>query len=109
MVTRPALATPFDIRVTRAGGFDEPVRIAVTQAYLRLWDENGLVPAPDAETVQGDFVIWEYDPPPGTSLLVTYDARIEPAAQSGRDGAVAVLDEDGVVLVQLDFTTRVLP
>ena len=40
---------------------------------------------------------------------MTYDARIEPAAQSGRDGTVAVLDEDDGVLVQLDFTTRVLP
>ena len=52
-MSRPALATPFDIRVDADGGFDEPVRIAVDQAYLRLWDENGLVPAPRRETVHG--------------------------------------------------------
>ena len=33
-------------RCTRPGGFDGPVRIAVDQEYLRMWDENGLVPAP---------------------------------------------------------------
>ena len=33
-------------RCTSTGGFDGPVRIAVDQEYLRMWDENGLVPAP---------------------------------------------------------------
>ena len=108
-VSRPALATPFDIEVHRAGGFDEPVRVAVDQEYLRMWDENGLVPAPSAETVMGPWVVWEFDPPIGDTLLVTYDARIEPAAQEGRSGRVAVLDGDDAAIVQVDFTTRVLP
>ncbi len=73
-VTRPALATPFDIEVRKAGGFDGPVRIAVDHEYLRMWDENGLVPAPAAETVMGPWVVWEFDPPIGERLLVTYDA-----------------------------------
>ena len=93
-MSRPALATPFDIEVHQDGGFDGPVRIAVDQEYLRMWDENGLVPAPSAETVMGPWVVWEFDPPIGDTLLVTYDARIEPAAQEGRSGAVAVLDDD---------------
>ena len=74
-----------------------------------MWDENGLVPAPSAETVMGPWVVWEFDPPIGDTLLVSYDARIEPAAQEGRSGAVAVLDEDDAVIVQVDFTTRVWP
>ena len=43
-VTRPALATPFEIVVTHDGGFDGPITIAVDRAYLAMWDENGLVP-----------------------------------------------------------------
>ena len=108
-VSRPALATPFDIEVHREGGFDGPVRVAVDQEYLRMWDENGLVPAPSAETVMGPWVVWEFDPPVGDTLFVSYDARIEPAAQEGRGGAVAVLDADDAVVVQVDFTTRVWP
>ena len=109
VVSRPALATPFDIEVRQEGGFDAPVRIAVDQEYLRMWDENGLVPAPSAETVMGPWVVWEFDPPIGDTLFVTYDARIEPAAQDGRSGAVAVLDEGDSPVVQVDFTTRLWP
>jgi hypothetical protein len=109
VVSRPALATPFDIEVHRPGGFDGPVRVAVDQEYLRMWDENGLTPAPSAETVMGPWLVWEFDPPIGDTLLVTYDGRIEPAAQNGRSGAVAVLDEGDLPVVQIDFTTRVWP
>lgn len=108
-VSRPALATPFDIRIERPGGFEDPVRIAVDQEYLRMWDENGLAPAPSEETVLGDRLVWEFDPPEGTTLLITYDGRIEPAAQDGRSGTVAVLDDDDAVLAEVSFTTRLVP
>jgi len=108
-VSRPALATPFDIEVHQAGGFDGPVRVAVDREYFRMWDENGLVPAPSAETVMGAWLVWEFDSPLGDTLRVTYDARIEPAAQEGRSGAVAVLDAEDAVLTQVAFTTRLWP
>lgn len=108
-VSRPALATPFEITVTRPGGFEEPVTIAVDRAYLAIWDENGLAPAPSAETVDGEWVLWKFDPPVGETLTVTYDARIEPAQQSGRTGRVAVLDADGRPVVEAEFHTRVMP
>lgn len=108
-VSRPALATPFEITVTKEGGFGgAPITLAVDRAYLELWDENGLIPAPAAEVTQGEWVEWEFDPPDGDTLTVWYDARIEPAAQSGRDGAVAVLD-GGDPVVTVAFHTRVLP
>ena len=107
--SRPALATPFDIEVRTPGGFDEPVRIAVDREYLRMWDENGLSPAPSAEIAMGPWIVWEFEPPIGDTLLITYDARIEPAAQDGRSGAVAVLDGDDSIVAQVSFTTRVLP
>ncbi len=107
-VSRPALATPFEITVRREGGFDAPITLAVDSDYLEMWDENGLVPAPSAETTHDEWVEWEFDPPEGDVLTVFYDARIEPAAQSGRGGNVAVL-EDGEPVVSVEFHTRVLP
>jgi hypothetical protein len=107
-VTRPALATPFEIVVSRDGGFSAPVTILVDRAYLAMWDENGLVPAPSAETARDEWVEWEFDAPTGDTLTVWYDARIEPGAQSGRDGSVAVLD-DGQPVVTVEFSTKVLP
>jgi hypothetical protein len=108
-VSRPALATPFDIEVHQPGGFDGPVTLAVDQEYLRMWDENALYPQPSSETVDGPWLVWEFDPPGGDTLLVSYDARIEPAAQEGRSGAVAVRDEHGDNLVEVSFTTRIWP
>lgn len=107
-VSRPALASPFEITVTRVGGFDGPVTVAVSRDYLKLWDENGLVPAPSAETTNGDWVEWEFDPPDVDVLTIYYDARIEPAVQRGRSGSVAVVD-DGRPVVQVEFRTRVRP
>jgi len=109
-VSRPGLATPFQITVRRAGGFDSPVVVAVDAAYLSLWDENGLDPDPSSSTADSSDVIWEFDPPPsGDSLVITYDARIEPAAQQGKSGRVAVLDASAREIVAVTFTTRVLP
>jgi hypothetical protein len=107
-VTRPALATPFEIVVRRPGGFDGPITVGVDRAYLEMWDENGLIPAPSAETSAGELVLWEFDPPVGETLTVWYDARIEPAAQSGRSGSVAVLEND-IAQVEVTFHTRVWP
>jgi len=107
-VSRPALATPFEIVVTRAGGFAGPVTVAVDERYLELWDANAIVPAPSGEISADDWVRWEFDPPAGDVLRIFYDGRIEPAAQSGRSGRVAVLD-DGTPVVEVDFHTRVLP
>jgi hypothetical protein len=108
-VSRPAIATPFDIRISQPGGFDLPVRVAVDASYLRMWDENGLVPAPASETAMGPWLVWEFDPPIGDTLTISYDARIEPAAQSGREGAVAVLGSDDAPIAEVSFHTRVWP
>lgn len=107
-VSRPALATPFQIEVTRPGGFDAPVELALSQQYLTLFDENGLTPGPSAETSFGPFVLWEFDPPEGDTLTVYFDARIEPQLQRGVTGEVAVI-EDGAPVVQVEFHTSIRP
>lgn len=109
-VSRPGLATPFEITVRRPGGFDGPVVVAVDSAYLSMWDENGFGPQPAAETTDGQLLIWEFDTPRhGETLVVSYDGRIEPAVQWGKAGRVAVLDADGAPQATVAFRTRILP
>jgi hypothetical protein len=108
-VTRPALASPFRVRVERAEGFDSPITIAVSRPWIEMWDENGLYPGPSAETGDGDWVEWEFDAPDGPVFEAFYDARLEPARQESQDGAVQLRDDDGTVLAAVSFTTRVRP
>lgn len=108
-VSRPALATPFEISVRKPGGFSEPITVSLLADYFSMWDENGLDPSPTAETTDGDRMVWTFDPPPGDELTISYDARIEPAAQSGKKGAVAVLDGAGAELVSVSFKTAIRP
>lgn len=107
-VSRGGLATPFDISVSRPGGFDAPVVVGVTRDYLSIFDENGLDPDPASATTMGDWLLWEFEPPIGDTLDISFDARIEPAAQRGKAGAVAVFDGDREV-VAVDLRTTVLP
>ena len=109
-VARPGLAAPFEIVVEQEGGFPEDtVSIAVSDAFLAIWDLNGVFPAPSGETSDGEVVVWELDAPDGDVLTVRLDARIEPARQEGVDARVAVLDGSGDELVAVDFTTAVRP
>ena len=111
-VTRPALASPFRFRVEQPGGFEAgvPVVVAVSRPWIEMWDENGLYPSPSAETGDGDWVIWEFDPPAdGGVLEVFYDARIEPARQQGQSGELELRDDAGVVLAHVDLRTEVRP
>ena len=105
-VTRPALASPFEITVRRPGGFDGPVTVAVDHEYMDLWDVNGFYPTPSSETTMGRWLIWEFDAPEGDTLHFTYDARLEPGVQRGRPGAVALV-VDGALVGRIDFETSV--
>lgn len=107
-VTRPGLAVEWEAEVRREGGFDGPVTIGVTDEYFAVFDENGLDPTPSAATTAGDLLVWEFDPPDGDVLRVTFDARIEPGVQLESRRARAVVLEEGQPVVEVRFTTRVL-
>jgi len=107
-VTRPALATPFEISVRRAGGFDAPVEVEIETDYLSLFDYQRMYPEPSGERTAGDFTVLEFDPPDGDELVVTFDWRLEPAVQTGRDVTVAVV-EDGRHVVEVTRHLRVWP
>jgi hypothetical protein len=106
-ITRPGLATPWSVTVRRPGGFDGPIIVRSTRAYFDMFDENGLTPDPTSATQDGETVIWEFDPPPGDTLVVSFDARIEPAKQWGRDATTEV--EVAGVSGAVTYHTWVLP
>lgn len=110
-VSRPGLATPFTVEVTRSGGFPDGLVVAVTSSYLDGFDENGLDPAPVAEASDGARSIWTFGPSPGDTLAISFDARIEPGVQLTRlRGRVAVLEgRVGRPVVGVDLSTLVLP
>lgn len=110
-VSRSGHAVRFEVEVRRAGGFpaDEPVRLRVLGKYYDLFDENGFSPQPDSETADDTWVVDEFAPPDGDTLLVSVDTRVEPARNRGEDGAVDVLDAGGEPVVGVRFHTYVLP
>ena len=107
-VSRPGLATPWTVRVRSPGGFDGPVVLATTSRYLELFDENGLDPDPRTATATGELTIWEFEPPPGEELTVTFDGRLEPAFHTGRSATTSVL-VDGEPVVTVSYRTVVMP
>lgn len=107
-VARAGLDVPWNLTVRRAGGFTEPVVIALTSAYFDMFETQGWSPQPSAETRNGDRTYLTVDPPPGDTLVLGFDAYIQPSSQRGASGSVAI-SERGTDVVALDFTTRLVP
>ncbi len=110
-VTRPGLPTPFRIEVRSTDGEALPTELVLRADadYLGMFDENGLDPDPDRVTSSGDHIEWTFEVAPDTQrTTVDFDARLEPSVQSGRDGWVALVDEDAEI-ARVSFHTRVMP
>ena len=107
-VARAGLDVPWAVEVRREGGFTGPITLAVTADYFDIYEEQGLDPAPATETADGDRLYWTFDPPPGDTLSVDFDAYIQPSSQLGAAGEVAVLD-GGAEVVSVPFRTWLVP
>lgn len=108
-VSRPGLATPWSAAVRREGGFDGPVVLAVRSSFFEVFDENGLDPDPSKVTASREWTYLEFDPPPGDTLTVSFDARIEPGVQlRSVRGETAVIDR-GTRAATVRYTMRVMP
>lgn len=108
-LSRAGLDVPWEVTVTRDGGFEGPVVLGVTGSYFDLYETQGFRPEPAASYRDGSTLFLEFEPPPsGEVLVVAYDAYIQPASRQGSEGTVAVRSGDEV-LVSLDFDTDLLP
>lgn len=107
-ITRPGLATPFAIEVMNPNGFDADVRLDVSSSFLEAFDENGLDPDPVSSSSDGTWTSWGFEPPEGTTLEVSFDARLEPAVQWKRDASVRLVVA-GETITTVSFTMWVMP
>ena len=104
---RGALAAPFTIVIERPGGFDGPIEVRTSQSYLEILDDNGFEPEAAEMTTVDHEVVWTFDPPPGDTLRIILDARIEPGVFGRERGTTTV--ETGGDAVTLAYTTWVAP
>jgi hypothetical protein len=108
-VARAGLDVPWQVTVTHAGGFDKPVELAITGRYLDIYETQGFHPEPSDESRDGSTLYLSFQPPEsGDTMVVAYDAYIQPASQQGRAGTVSVVDQ-GQRLATVAFRTRLLP
>jgi hypothetical protein len=107
-VSRSGLATPWSFEIHHPGGFDGPVTVASSTTYLDMFDQNGFDPQPSKVTQTPDEIVWQFEPPPGDTLAVSFDARVNPGVQWGRSGTTSVL-VDGKPVVTARYKTWVLP
>lgn len=110
-MTRPGLATPLEVRVSRddASSLPPMVTTRIESSYLTMFDENGLDPEPVSSFQSGQWTLWTFEVPDGAQILeVTFDARLEPAVQWGRDSTVTV-EVGGEEMVTVGFMTWVMP
>ncbi len=106
---RAGLDSNLELTITRSGGFDEPVPVAIDAEWLSIFQVGGVQPQPDSETADPERVIWEFEPPPGDTLQVSIDLALRPALRAGKPGRVAVLGADDAELAAFGFETGVSP
>jgi hypothetical protein len=108
-VARAGLDVTFAATVRHDGGFGDVVTLALSGDYLDVYEQQGWHPEPSAERRDADTLYLTFDAPAeGDTLVVSYDAYVQPSAQRGRDGTLAVLT-DGREVAVVPFRTRLLP
>jgi hypothetical protein len=107
-VARAGLDTQWQVTVHHAGGFSKPVALAVTGDYFDIFETQGFHPDASKSTRDGRWLYLTFDPPPGDTFVVDFDAYIQPSSQRGRTAEVRVLDGQ-VPLVSVPFRTWLLP
>ena len=108
-VTRAGVPAPLHLRVTREGGFDGPVRLALCDDWFDHQDFQSWYPTPAAEVGELDKLVYEFDPPVGGTLEVSLDAHTAPGDFGGRDRCRVEVLEDDVPVTGVEFTTWRLP
>ncbi|HLS49642.1 MAG TPA: hypothetical protein VK024_06580 [Actinomycetaceae bacterium] len=107
-LSRSGLAATWELKVAKAGGFTDPIEIAVSADYFAIFEHQGLNPQALRQTSDGAVEYWVFDPPPGATFVVAVDQFVEPGRRYGASGTVALV-VDGERIAPIEFTTRLLP
>jgi hypothetical protein len=107
-IARAGLDTLWQVTVVREGGFDHDITLAVSAEYFAMYESQRFFPEPTAETRDANTLYLTFSKPPGDTLIVGYDAYIQPSSQRGSSATVSVL-EAGVPAASVHITTTLLP
>lgn len=107
-LARAGFDVPWQVTVTHDAGYTDDVTLAVTGSYFDIYETQGFSPEPSDTTRDGSTLYLTFAQPPGDTLVVSYDAYIQPSSQLGRSGTLSVVDQ-GERLVSVDFSTTLLP
>jgi hypothetical protein len=108
-VARAGWDVPWHLEITKEGGFDSgTVTVAVSRSFFDIYETQGFHPSPESETSDDQYVYLEFSAPPGDTLVVDYDAYIQPMAQLGRRSHLKVIT-DGQERVDLHWRTFLFP
>lgn len=80
----------------------------VTTEYFSIYQYQGITPVPVYETADEQFTYWTFADPGGEVLSIEVDQLVEPGAQVGASGMVAVVVNDEPV-APIEFTTTLFP
>ena len=108
-IARAGLDVPWEVTVTREGGFDKTITLAVTGDYFDIYETQGFTPEPSAMVRDAETLFLTFDAPEGDTFTVDYDAYIQPASQRGERATVAVVDADMEPIASVDIDTLLLP
>ena len=108
-VARAGLDVPWQVSVTREGGFEKTITLAVTGDYFDIYETQGFTPDPSTSRRDADTLYLTFDSPPGDTFTVSYDAYIQPSSQRGRAASVSVVDAALEPVVTVDIDTVLLP
>jgi hypothetical protein len=108
-VARAGLDVPWQVTVTSEKGFAQTITLAVTAAYFDIFETQGFAPEPSSSVRNGDTLYLTFDAPAGDTMVVSYDAYIQPSSQQGRRGTVGLVTSEGETIARVAFRTRLLP
>jgi hypothetical protein len=83
--------------------------VAVPLEYFNLFDFNNTYPLPDSTENASGLVILAFPPPGGDTLEVLLDARTQPGLRAGMRTTTAVVDASNRPIVQVAYSTMVVP
>ena len=102
---RPGIGAPVQIQLQHQGGFQGPVTISMSSDYLDILDVRTIVPEPNQVTTSDKDVIWQFNQPPGDTLVVSISSEFEPDEHPGRHPATIAVIDNGNPAVQANLTT----
>jgi hypothetical protein len=107
-IARAGLDTLWQVTVIRDGGFDHDVTLAMSADYFAMYESQRFFPEPTDETRDANTLYLTFAKPSGDTLIVGYDAYIQPSSQRGSSATVSVL-EAGAPAASVHITTTLLP